>query len=314
MKHLMIAILLGCSTALFPPSVLADDAVKAPANTGKCMMWKMASKTATVFLLGSLHVTTPEMYPLPGAVEDAFAKSDRLVVEVNMNKLDQQKLFTFIGEKGVYKDGKTLPECVSKETWEGTKDALDKLGVPSAGVEKLKPWYIGMVLMMAQVEKLGYDPKLGVDQHFLTLAAKRKMPIDELETADFQMNLFAKGNAKQQEETLAMTLTEIKGMKPELAKLVDAWIAGNASAIDAVLSKKLTDHPESRAIMNELIYDRNAPMTAKIEKYLAGTNTVFVTVGVAHIVGDKGIVKLLRSHKQTAEQCSSAANNERAKP
>jgi len=300
------AALLAFAMAILSVHAQGDAASQAPATSGKCMMWKTATKTATVFLLGSLHATTPEMYPLPKEVVDAFAKSDALVVEVNMNELDQQKLFAFIGEKGVYKDGKTLPECVSKETWEGTKAALAELGVLTNGLEKLKPWYVGMILMMAQMEKLGFDSKLGIDAHFLDLAAKRKMRVDELETADFQMNLFADADAKKQEQGLAMTLTEIKGMKSELTTLADAWVAGDAGAIDAVLSKKLADHPESRDFVNEIIYDRNAPMTAKIENYLRGTGTVFAIVGVAHIVGDKGIVKLLRDHQHVVEQCSAA--------
>ena len=49
-------------------------------------MWKVSSNTATVYLLGSMHMATPEMFPLPREVEEAFAKSDTLVVEVNINK------------------------------------------------------------------------------------------------------------------------------------------------------------------------------------------------------------------------------------
>ena len=281
---------------------------------GRCMMWKATSKTATVFLLGTLHVATPEMYPMPKAVEEAFAKSDRLVVEVNMNKLDQQKMFAFIAEKGGYKDGKTLPECVSKETWAATRDAIQQFGIPLTGFEKLKPWYVGMVLMMAQIEKLGYDAKLGIDQHFLDIAMKKRVGIDELETADFQMNIFANGDDKKQEQVLVSTLAEIKSMKDEIATLISAWIAGDAGAIDAVLSAKLADHPESREFVNELIYDRNAPMAAKIGNYLKGTGTVFVAVGSAHLVGTNGIVKMLRDQHFAVEQCSATTKTEGNKP
>jgi uncharacterized protein len=306
------AALLACAIAILSIPARAADA--AATNAVRCMMWKATSKTATVFLLGSLHVAAPEMYPMPPAVEDAFARSDKLVVEVDMNKLDQQKLFAFIAEKGGYKDGKTLPECVSKETWEATRDAIQQFGIPLTGFEKLKPWYVGMVLMMAQIEKLGYDSKLGIDQHFMNLAAKKKLPVDELETAAFQMNVFANGDDKKQEQELVSTLAEIKGMKDEMATLINAWIAGDADVIDAVLSKKLADHPESRAFVNELIYDRNAPMTAKIEHYLAGTGTVFVTVGCAHVVGTNGIVKILRDHHFAVEQCGATTNKEGHKP
>src|SRR3989442_1652112 len=45
----------------------------AASGSRRFLLWKVASPTATVYLLGSVHVATPEFYPLPDAMESAFA-------------------------------------------------------------------------------------------------------------------------------------------------------------------------------------------------------------------------------------------------
>ncbi len=43
-------------------------------------------------------------------------------------------------------------------------------------------------------------------------------------------------------------------------------------------------------------------MTAKMDEYLKGKEPVFVVVGAAHIIGDKGIAKQLRDKGYKVEQ------------
>jgi uncharacterized protein YbaP (TraB family) len=43
-------------------------------------------------------------------------------------------------------------------------------------------------------------------------------------------------------------------------------------------------------------------MTAKIEDYLKGKESIFVVVGAAHIIGDKGIAKQLRDKGYKVDQ------------
>ena len=62
---------------------------------GKSFLWKVQSKTNTLYILGSVHFLKKEMYPLNKKIEDAFDKSEVLVVEANINdpaQTDVQKL------------------------------------------------------------------------------------------------------------------------------------------------------------------------------------------------------------------------------
>ena len=52
----------------------------------RILLWKISSPTNVMFLLGSIHVGKRSMYPLPHEIESAFARSEILVVEVNLPK------------------------------------------------------------------------------------------------------------------------------------------------------------------------------------------------------------------------------------
>lgn len=289
-------------TVFLPLRAFGDEAPPAPHATGKCMMWKVASKTATVYLVGSMHLSTPEMYPLPKEMEEAFAQSDILVVEVNIKKMDQAKVMQLIQAKGMYQGDQTLSGSIKKETWAQVQDACKDLGLPEAGVERMKPWLVGMTLEVLQIQKLGYDPKLGIDLHFMDLADEKNKPIEELESADYQVKLISSFDNNLQEQNLALTLAEGKNVKDDIKLMSTAWIDGDAAALDQQMNSKAKENPQAQEVTNKLIYDRNGPMAAKVEEYLKGTKTVFIVAGSAHMIGDKGIVKILQKDQFKVEQ------------
>ena len=55
-------------------------------------------------------------------------------------------------------------------------------------------------------------------------------------------------------------------------------------------------------IFKRLLDDRNKGMASKIEGYLKTKETYFVVVGAGHLVGDKGIIKMLKERGYSVEQ------------
>jgi uncharacterized protein YbaP (TraB family) len=72
-KLLMVlnTLLLACLVAL--PRMGAQDI---PAAVKKGLFWKATSGANTIYLLGSIHLGSKDMYPLPREFEDAFAASN----------------------------------------------------------------------------------------------------------------------------------------------------------------------------------------------------------------------------------------------
>lgn len=276
----------------------------------RCFLWKASSKSCTVYLLGSMHVAKPELFPLPKEMEDAFAESKKLVVEVNVDAIDQAAMLKLTFEKGLYPAGQTLSKNLSKDTLALLeKYCADKKTLKAAALDPMRPWLVSLLLTVEELKASGYSDE-GIDKHFLKKAKAQKKPIVELETAGAQIDLFASMTPELQDKVLAKSLSEAGSLKSTMDKMVAVWKAGDAKAMDETILRAPVDkHPEFKPIMAKMFDERNAKMTAKVEEYLRGNETVFVMVGAGHLVGDKGIVKLLQDKKYKVEQLSARRRN-----
>src|SRR5712671_4741254 len=95
--HAVLIVLLA-----FLGAAHAQQAAPAQPKPRRFLMWKATSPTATVYLVGSIHLGDSSMYPLPGDVESAFAAAKALVGEINIKKADQAKMAGLIEKYGLY--------------------------------------------------------------------------------------------------------------------------------------------------------------------------------------------------------------------
>ncbi len=278
-------------------SVLVQEGVS---QTRKTFLWKVQSKTSTLYVLGSIHYLKKEMYPLHKKIEDAFEKSDHLVVEANINdaeKVDTQKLT----ESALYLGDETFEKHVSPQTYDLAKKELERLDVPLELASKQKPWFLALTLASLEIVKLGFDPNYGIDKYFLTKAEGKKK-ILELESVDYQINLFCQLSEKEQELLLLYTLKDIKVIEQELNKLVNAWTSGETKEVESVITRSLAEDNRLSPIYEKLIYERNRNMASKIEDYLKTKESYFVVVGAGHLVGKQGIIEILKGKGFLVEQ------------
>src|SRR5215813_2442503 len=255
------------------------------------LLWKASSSTTTAYLFGSIHVGDDKLYPLPAAVESAFAAAKVLIVEVNAKAVDQTKAMELVGKYGLYAGGDNLSKHISKETADTLDAFCSANGLPRQGLETLKPWVVAVTVLAMSLKKAGEDPNLGIDMHFLN-ASQPPQRIAELETADFQLSLLASATDQEQQDMLAATLKRAANAKEYLQKMRDAYLAGDSGTLLSLIHDQESG-PAS--LMKKLVDDRNVTMTASLEQYLKGKEPCFVVVGAAHLLGDHGIIKLLQS-------------------
>ncbi len=265
----------------------------------KVFMWQVRSKTATVFLLGSIHYLTKDAYPLSKTIEDAFAKSNVLAVEANINNPDQL-FFTKFLESAFYPEGDSLEKHLSENAYRLVRKEFDEFGLPALLIEREKPWFLALTLTSLELLKTGFDPNLGIDMHFLSNAGKRR--IVELESLDYQIKLLAGFTDIEQESFLVYTIEDLKTMGEESGVLVKAWKSGNSKGLESILSKGMAKGPEMSSVWDKLLYERNKNMVTKIENFLTTADTCFVVVGAGHLVGDRGIVEMLRARGYAVNQ------------
>lgn len=296
-SKLLGALLLACLVAFL--GLAAQNAPVTPAN--KALFWKATSGSTVTYLLGSIHLGSKDMYPLPKEVEDAFESSTALAVEADINHLDMQKMQSLVMEKGLYAGDDVLWNHVSPETRKRVEQFCEKYGIPAAGLAKLKPWVVAVTLPVLLMMKNGMDPNLGIDKYFLDKAGKApdKKRVVEIESAEWQINLLSGFNDKLLEESLAAGLDQADQMQDTVKRIQELWLSGDAEGLDR-LTRETLRGPEQ--VTRALLQDRNPHMADVVEQFLKGKEQAFVVVGAAHLVGKDGVVRILEKRGYKVEQ------------
>jgi len=287
-----VLLILFCRTF----AVAAQDSRPAPV---KSCLWRVVSKASTVYLLGSVHVLKSDVYPLSQAIEQAFSDSTKLVLEVNLDSLNSPEAQQMVLSKALLPEGKTLNEVLSPATYQAVRKKVDDLGLNLEALQRMKPWFLSLSLVAMKLQQLSYDAQYGVDRHFFDRARKAKKEVLGLETADFQINLLDGLPAKTQERSLLQTLKELDQFETEFELLVSAWSAGQVKELDNLLLKSFKEYPDVYA---KLISERNRNWLPKIESHFENGHKTLVVVGAAHLVGDDGLVELLKGKGDSVQQ------------
>lgn len=279
---------------------LASAAGVAQAQTGaKSFIWKVNSGARVMYLAGSVHLLSADMYPLNPAFEQAFAASDTLFEEIDLGQAGLMTLAPLMLSKGMYQDGRTFNKVVSKETADLVTKRLKGSPIPPELIGAMKPWMVMLVLSALQAEQAGLNAELGLDKYFYDKATAMGKPVVGLETAEAQFDSFDRVPESVQEQMLRSTLEEMDADKAELAATVTAWRRGDAAALERIL---LNDFKKYPAAYQSLIVQRNNNWMPALEKCLTKTTPCMVVVGAAHLIGPDGLLALLQRKGYRVEQ------------
>lgn len=268
--------------------------VSAYSASQKNFLWRIQSKSSTVFLLGSIHVLKKDAYPLSKTIEDAFEKSDALAVEANVNDVKQIDINSLLGN-ALYSGNDNLEKHITAATYSLVTQEIDRLGLPPDLALKQKPWFLGLTLQSLALLNAGYDPQYGIDVHFLAKAEGKKK-ILELESVDQQLDLLSGMNDEEQEIFLRYSLKDLQLVAQEADAMVKAWKAGSPKLLAAILEKSTKDDKKfSSFFYDRFVWKRNKRISAVIKTYLKTPGTYFVVVGAAHLLGEQGIIELLKN-------------------
>ena len=265
----------------------------------KTFAWKVTGKGGTVYIVGSVHLLSKDFYPLNQALEASYKDADLLLEEVDMGEmLDPNAQMGFLS-RGMLPSSTPLDKVLSPSTWTlVTKRAAD-LGVPVEPFRLLKPWLVALMLVQVEWQKAGFDPELGIDKHFYDRAKADGKSTQGLETAEYQISRLDDMTMEQQEHLLSESLKDLDSEKANMSKLVDAWHAGDAPAVERIVLSELKHEP---LLYQRLLVERNRNWIPKIEALFTRPRHAIVVVGAAHLVGPDGLLAMLRARGYTVEQ------------
>jgi uncharacterized protein YbaP (TraB family) len=268
--------------------IAATVSAQAPA---KHFLWKVEAPTgATAYLLGSLHVLAANSYPLPAAIDQAFAQSKTLVEEVDLDEMSDPTAMMGALAKAMLTDGKTLDQIIAPATYEEVRKRAAATGMPMPALDRMKPWLVAVTLMAPTLQAAGFEPRFGVDRHFFDRAKDKGLKRQALETVAYQLDRFDSMSLPVQEALLKATIEDLDTQVSGVKEMVRAWASGDVATVEKLTLTSFKDSPE---LYQRLLVERNENWVPHVQKCLTDNAGCFIVVGAAHLVGSDGLPALL---------------------
>jgi uncharacterized protein YbaP (TraB family) len=272
----------------------------------------------TVYMLGSIHTGSSDMYPLNNDIIKAFHESDALVVEVDFYNQDGPAELT---ELALYNDGTTLKDHISAETYQELVSMVQAYGLTEEMISLCKPWYLYLQFISLSMTESGsteeavQNSSLGIDMNFMNNALLYNKPILEIEGYGYQGRMLDSFSDELEEYLLAGIIKSMKELMAgeskegsESMEVMQAlWKKGEEEAFAKYGSfeyeyKDVIENAASEkakayiAEMKEKVFtNRDIGMADYIDGLLQGKDakTYFVVVGSGHYVSDYDVIDIL---------------------
>jgi uncharacterized protein len=258
---------------------------------GESVFWEVSGKHNTVYLLGSVHLLPNSDRSLPVVTEAAYLDAEKVVQELDIVAASADLAGGAALSLQTLPAGQKLADVLGPELHGRLQKAAAAVFIDVDYLSRMQPWYVALTLMQARLLRSGFNPTDGVDYQIAMRAQADRKPLQGLETAAEQLQIFAKMSMREQRAFLSATIddTDVSG---EITEIVAAWRRGDLQQLESLLRSGAEESPE---FFKALTTDRNLKWLPKIETMLADPKDDYLVVtGALHMVGDQGLVELLR--------------------
>lgn len=150
----------------------------------------------------------------------------------------------------------------------------------------------------ALLMKLDFEGKFGVDRHFYWKAKAAGKRILGLESVKYQMSVLDNIILKSQKVMAGNNRKNAKRASQRLSHLVEAWHKGD----EDTLGRMIEEEKSTPEVYQAVYHDRNLKWLPQIEAFMGKEENYLVIVGVGHLVGEDGLVKLLTDKGHTVRR------------
>ncbi len=264
-------------------------------------LWEVAGETNAIYLLGSIHLLRSEDYPLPAALDSAYDNADILIMEVDMDDLDPIATQTAFTTDGVLHDDTTLRDLMGEDQYRQAVIAAEVIDIPLDMLSKTEPWYAALTIEIMMLNRIGFDPTLGVEMYMMSKAVADGKRIDGFETIEEQIQFLDSMSLQAQRDMLIATLTESATLGDTMDDIIDAWRHGDVASLESGMLADLREHDELNKV---LVTDRNSRWVTRIEDLLDDDEDYLIIVGALHLIGRDGVPMQLQRNGYDVHQLS----------
>lgn len=262
-------------------------------------VWLATNGDSKVYLGGTIHMLRASDFPLPSEFDVAYAAADSLYFETDIDAMNNPATQLGLLQQVMYSDGRTLETVLNQEAYAVLSDYTATLGLPMMLLQNMKPGMLVSTLELLEFQKLGFTPQ-GVDVTFHERAKSDGKAIGSFETVQEQIGFLADMGEGEESEFILLSLRDMEKIETDIESMIRIWRNGDA---DSLMDLFVDDMKESTpAVFQMMLRDRNNNWLPEIESMLNDQGTEFILVGVAHLIGQDGLVQQLQSRGYQVEQ------------
>ncbi len=262
-------------------------------------LWKISKGDNILYLGGTIHVLRQSDYPLPAAYMQAFKRAELIGFETDLQSLNTQTFQQALLDQARYPTGESLADHLNTEAMQALQAYCDEAGLPLEALLPFRPSFAMLTMLSLELARLEAATS-GVDNFFLQQALAADKPMLGLETMEEQLSYLINMGQGVESEFILHSLEDLGQLGPLLQQMIESWREGDTEALNRLFVEPLAQ--QYPGIYQSLLVQRNGNWLPKIEQLLDTEVTELVLVGVAHLVGDDGLIQQLQARGYEVEQ------------
>jgi uncharacterized protein YbaP (TraB family) len=284
MKHLIIVVIVlflfaGCK---------AQTQTKLIKNKNdNTLLWRVSGNGIkdTSYLFGTFHLVCREDIHISEQLKKAIERSHTIYMEMDMD--DPSTMLSGMLYMNM-KDGKKLEDLYSPEEYERLQNYFsDSLKMPLMLLEKAKPYFL---IALLYPRMMNCETPAGVEEELMKIAKESKKEIKGLETMQFQASVFDSIPYEWQAKELLKSIDSFSVYKDEFDKMLAMYKNQQLDSMESMIDKSEFGADKYGDL---LLTDRNKNWVKQL-KAIMKNESVFVAVGAGHLLGNTGLINLLK--------------------
>ena len=266
-----------------------------------------------MYLFGTIHAGDERNAAALSLVAPRLEECDALAVEFDILAFEADRnaaaemMLPFL-----LLDGTTVEDHMPPETYQAASSLLDQAGLMPGMMKQFNlAMWAQLVEQAAMMTKSDLSTEYAMDSYLIRYAYDRSIEVRDVESAALQYGMLSSFPDELNLLIIQDTLDSLDTYGEDLDELYEAWCSGDYKAIQALNETEAEADEytaEELALLEDyhrqMLDERNLGMRDRAVEWMQAGDKVFFAVGAGHLVGEAGLVTLLREAGYTVEQLS----------
>jgi uncharacterized protein YbaP (TraB family) len=277
---------LGCLLIWLGGHAHEGDQVKD--KQSRSLLWKITRQDMKrpSYLFGTIHLLCPNDYIWTTSMQKSLASCQEVCFEMDM---DDPSVMMEVATGMIDNSGKRLKDYFAEEDYALVSQFLkDSLGMNILMFQQMKP---AALQSLFATKVVNCSEPVSYEANILEDAKKLKMGVSGLEEAKEQLALFDSMPIDSVVKDLVMMAKDYSKERKEYEKMLTAYKMQDLPLLNNIIQQSRTEGGNMDAFLD----NRNKKWIERMEERME-QKPVFFAVGAGHLLGENGLIQLLRNN------------------